>query len=1283
MSSHRNPPFDGPEFNGTDRFHLIRRIGEGGMGVVYEAEDRERGTRVALKTLPRFDATALYRFKREFRNLADVTHPNLVTLYELQSVGPHWFFTMELVEGVDFLAAVRPTAGPRVLPGSQSQIDTSGMLDTMDIPVVVRSGSRTVGADDSTTVGAGRPPAVPATLDFDRLRALLSQLTAGVAALHAAGKLHRDLKPSNVLVRPDDRLVVLDFGLVTDLDDGKDRTELLTAGTVAYMAPEQGAGHSLTAAADWYAVGVMLFHALTGRLPFTGTKMQVLVAKQLAAPPAPRSLNPQIPPDLENLCTALLATRPEERPLGPAIRERLSGTGTAATATPAAAPADPDVARAFVGRQRQLVALSEALAETKQGRTVTVYVHGRSGVGKSCLVERFREEAKRQGAVVLAGRCFEQESVPYKALDSLVDALSRHLRRLPPGEAAVLLPRDVLALARLFPVLRRVEAVNESTFRSRDIPDPQELRRRAFNALRELFARLGDRQPLVLAIDDLQWGDLDSAALLQDLLRPPDAPQLLLIGSYRSEYADASPCLAALLAGTAEPSAARILAIEPLPLDEATALAAALLGVPADPPDFRAEMVARESGGVPFFIQELARHVQVDDELGPATDGDLATATQISLDDMLWSRAQRLPDDARRLLEVVAIAGRPLRQMDAYRAARLTGDVSQALHSLRVGHFVGSTGPSAQDRIDSYHDRVREVVVQRLSTADRTGHHHSLAMTLEASGKADPESLAVHFERAGDRERAGHYAARAAAAAAEALAFDQAATWFRIALDQKPPGGEEERTLRADLARALANAGRCLEAAEEYQRAAIGADDRQLLDLQRQAAFQYTVSGHAAKGREAFRKVLGVMGIAPPTTPRRALLHFLFSRARLRLRGLSFTPRQPEQIAAADLQRIDTLRSVAVGMSMFDPVIGRDFQTRSTIDSLRAGEPGRIALALAWEAVHSACDGIPARRQTARYLSTARQVADRAGQPHALGMAAMAEGGVAFLEGRFREGVRRSDEAEQILRDGCTGVTWELDTARNFALWSLLFSGDLTTLRRRYTTLFQEARGRGDLYAEATLGTYIATLALLPAGETEAAREQMRQLMARWPQEGYTIQHLDADYGEFYADFHAGRGADAWARVPSMWRRGEASLVFRVQLCRIESLSLSARAAILAASQSLAPQPLLATAEGYVRRLVGERTPWATPLADLARAGVEFLRGDRDGAVESLARGIAAADENNLTAFAAAGRWRLGPLVGGDAGREHRTLATGWMTTHGVRDPAHFVDCFVPGFPAD
>jgi eukaryotic-like serine/threonine-protein kinase len=259
-----------PEF--TRRFELVRRLGAGSTGIVYEAVDRETGSRVALKSLRRPSAQAVIRFKQEFRALQDITHPNLASLGELFEERGEWFFTMELVEGVRFLEWVRSRARTVEDPAGAE------LKETLSMPLV---------------------PTAEQTYDEMRLRDALGQLARGVTALHRAGKIHRDVKPSNVLVSDAGRLVLLDFGLVTDTRESEE-SEGDVVGTAAYMAPEQAAGRAIGPEADWYAVGVMLYQALVGRLPIEGPTLQALTErKQSCDPTPPHRLVSGVPSDLE------------------------------------------------------------------------------------------------------------------------------------------------------------------------------------------------------------------------------------------------------------------------------------------------------------------------------------------------------------------------------------------------------------------------------------------------------------------------------------------------------------------------------------------------------------------------------------------------------------------------------------------------------------------------------------------------------------------------------------------------------------------------------------------------------------------------------------------------------------------------------------------------------------------------------------------------------------------------------------------------------------------------
>ncbi len=219
---------------------------------------------------------------------------------------------------------------------------------------------------------------------------------------------------------------------------------------------------------------------------------------------------------------------------------------------------------------------------------------------------------------------------------------------------------------------------------------------------------------MILAIDDLQWGDVDSAQLLSDLLCSPQSPVLLFIGSFRSEDSrtESIPAPRSARRSPAKPGQLdhRELAVEPLTQAEARELALALLGRDDAVSRAQAHLVARESGGNPLFVDELVKHIQSGE---PTERWD--SIGQLDLDEVLWARIQRQPEEARRLLGTVAVSGRPIRQALAFQAAELGPGGRVALASLRSARLIRCTGLTQQDEIEIYHDRIRETVVAHLT----------------------------------------------------------------------------------------------------------------------------------------------------------------------------------------------------------------------------------------------------------------------------------------------------------------------------------------------------------------------------------------------------------------------------------------------------------------------------------------------------------------------------------------------------------------------------------------
>ena len=255
-------------FNG--RYRIIDRIGSGGMSVVYRAQDLSLGRTVAVKVLHENltdDEGFLRRFQREAHAAANLSHPNVVTVHDIGQDNNRHFIVMEFVDGRTLKQLIK-------LQNQQ-----------------------------------GRPLSIEQSLD------LAIQICAGIGYAHRANLVHCDVKSQNILVTRDDRVKVADFGIARAVSEATQHTiDTQIWGTPHYFSPEQAAGLGATPASDVYAIGVVLFEMLTGRLPFLAETHTALALKHMHEPPPRASeINPLIPSQLDQILFKVLSKEPAAR----------------------------------------------------------------------------------------------------------------------------------------------------------------------------------------------------------------------------------------------------------------------------------------------------------------------------------------------------------------------------------------------------------------------------------------------------------------------------------------------------------------------------------------------------------------------------------------------------------------------------------------------------------------------------------------------------------------------------------------------------------------------------------------------------------------------------------------------------------------------------------------------------------------------------------------------------------------------------------------------------------
>ncbi len=1010
------------------RFQLLERLGAGGMGQVYKALDEQSGRLVALKFLHNIDRVKLPKLKHEFRAIQGLSHPNLVRYDELRVEGDTAFLVMEFVAGQNLTAYLR-----------------SQRRDSSD--------------PSATAAPADALPAVAVEL--------FHQLSKAIGAIHAAGIIHCDLKPSNVLVTSDGRVVLLDFGInqsIQAVDGGSvgDNTVNDPAGFAAgrpvggtrgYMSPEQLAALPLSPATDCFSLGLVFREVISAFKPAErssapGRLLEEVAEELLRLDPSRRLQALDVVARLGNYRHSKLGDSSLLGSVRQTVQPWATGTRYAS--------------EQFVGRARELAILDAAYQECRSGKAIWVEIHGASGIGKSALIEHFLESQRQsqEPALCFEGRCLERESIPFRALDDLAYRIAQYLqsRRTQADapeatglsgtsvRAATSLHADIglsaaelASLTQQLPYLRVLRSqgtdsdgrsnVRESVVEhdlAGNMLVEEAAREAALLAARgfaKVVAHLSHRQTVILCIDDVQWGDVDSAELLTEMFRTSHQLGLLLITTSRTAPDDRRGFSTKLVENLGRPEIrayCKQLPLSELGHDEACELLRSSVGPGTSEHDERVgtelARLTEQAAGHPYLLRALARQLILHGwtQSGPAYSAETSTKLlpesltreSISLESLIRAQLKSLDPAQRKLLDTVAVAGGraewPL--LDALTAGvpaykrPLTEQLSRRdTRSLEAADLVRSTvDREGREVLELYHDQVRACLLGELTSVQQRELHLSLAVAGLSTGIVGPERLAEHFAQAGDSPSAAVHAAIAAERALTVHAYEQAVHWLRRLIELLPRGDASELDRRVQLAAALRSAGHRAEAASEYQAAAsLTSDPTQRFRLVHSAATCLLMAGQLDTGVALLNESLPQLGVRVELSQGRALAKLIWHRLLIswRLRKFSGGSADLNNSAASnatidqyDLRsgrtRIELAWSTGLALGSYLPLLSIEFLSRIFAILLKHPDPEYTPLVLLSEAAVAEFDGRPKfRPSAAKLLRAARRYSARFPEP--------------------------------------------------------------------------------------------------------------------------------------------------------------------------------------------------------------------------------------------------------------------------------------------------------------